>query len=116
MAESWKIDLYRNPQGKVPVQEFIYSLELKTQTKVRNAINLLKEFGLKAGSPHVKKLKGTEMWELRILGTDSIRIFYVAMTGRVFLLLHGFQKKKNKTPKKEIRIALDRLSERKSRL
>lgn len=116
MHEEWKINLYRDPRGKSPVKEFIDGVEVKAQTKVRNAINLLKEFGVMTGSPHIKKLKGTELWELRILGTDSIRIFYVTMTGRIFLLLHGFKKKKDKTPQKEIKIALERLSERRSRL
>ncbi|MBU1327004.1 type II toxin-antitoxin system RelE/ParE family toxin [Patescibacteria group bacterium] len=49
--------------------------------------------------------------ELRILGGDSIRIFYVATSGRAFLLLHGFIKKSRKAPKKEIKVALTRLKE-----
>ncbi len=116
MEEQWKILLYKNLQGEVPVNEFILSLELRVQAKVRNSIKLMKSFGVSVGSPHIKKLKGTELWELRILGSDSIRIFYVAIIGRSFLLLHGFKKKKDKTPSKEIRIAEDRLAEFRSRL
>ena len=73
----------------------------------------MQEFGVTTGNPHIKKLTGTELWEIRILGQDNIRIFYVTITGRVFLLLHGFKKKKNKTPDKEIRTALNRLVEHK---
>ncbi|MBI2443152.1 MAG: type II toxin-antitoxin system RelE/ParE family toxin [Candidatus Levybacteria bacterium] len=50
------------------------------------------------GSPHIKKLTGRELWELRILGSDSLQILYIAITGKTFLLLHGFKKKKDKTP------------------
>jgi len=115
MEEQWKILLYTTPQGNKPVNEFIHSLELKAQTKVYNALELLKSYGVSVGSPHIKKLTGTELWELRILGSDSIRILYIAITGKTFLLLHGFKKKKDKTPPKEIRIAEDRLNEFRSR-
>lgn len=115
MEEKWKIMLYKTPQGDAPVKEFIDSLELKAQSKVRNTINLLRDFGTKLGSPHIKKLTGTQLWELRILGSDSIRILYIAITGKTFLLLHGFKKKKDKTPLKEIRMAEDRLTEFRSR-
>lgn len=116
MEEQWKILLYRTLKGDSPVKEFINSLELRAQAKVHDAIGLLKNFGIKLGSPHVKKVTGTQMWELRILGTDSIRVLYIAITGKTFLILHGFKKKKDKTPPKEIRIAEERLAEHKSRV
>lgn len=116
MEEQWKVLLYSTPQGDKPVNEFIRSLELKAQTKVYNAMELLKSYGVSVGSPHVKKLTGTELWELRILGSDSIRILYIAISGKTFLLLHGFKKKKDKTPPKEIRIAEERLAEFRSRV
>ena len=115
MEEPWKILLYRTAQGESPVKEFIDDLELKAQTKVYNTINLLRDFGIKVGSSHIKKLAGTELWELRILGEDSVRILYIAITGKSFLLLHGFKKKKDKTPPNEIKTALIRLAEHKSR-
>lgn len=116
MEEQWKILLYKTPQGETPVNEFVLSLELKAQSKVYNSIKLLKTFGVSVGSAHIKKLAGTGLWELRILGSDSIRILYVAISGKTFLLLHGFKKKKDKTPTKEIRTALDRLAEFRSRI
>jgi len=73
-------------------------------------------FGIRLGLPHVKKLTGTQLWELRILGSDSLRVLYIAMTGKTFVLLHGFKKKKDKTPPKEIKIAEGRLDELRSRI
>lgn len=116
MEEQWKVILYRNPSGDYPVQEFIDSLEIKAQSKVKDTIKLLQEFGIRLGLPHVKKLTGTQLWELRIVGSDSVRVLYVAMTGKTFILLHGFKKKKDKTPPKEIRIAEDRLADLRPRL
>ena len=115
MDEKWKVILYRSPSGVHPVQQFIDSLEIKAQSKAQDAIYMLKEFGIRLGLPHIKKLTGTDLWELRIIGNDSIRVLYVAVTGRTFLLLHGFKKKKDKTPPKEIRTAEDRLAEYRSR-
>lgn len=115
MAERWEILLYETIKGDSPVNDFILSLDLKTQSKVRAGIKMLREFGIHLGLPHIKKLTGTELWELRILGGDSIRILYIAISGKNFLLLHGFKKKKDKTPPKEIRVAEDRLAEFRSR-
>lgn len=84
MEEHWKILLYSTPQGDKLINEFIKSLELKAQTKVYNALELLKSYGVSVGSSHIKKLKGTELWELRILGSESIRIIYIAITGKTF--------------------------------
>lgn len=111
----WRIDYYESPVGNKPVEEFIHSLEEKTQTKVVRALELLEEFGIQVGPSHTKKVIGTQMWELRILGTDNIRVFYIAKKQRSFLLLHGFQKKTKKTEKKEIQIAIKRLNEYTSR-
>ena len=116
MEEKWKILLYQTLQGDSPVKEFIDSLEQRAQAKVYDAMNLLKNFGVRIGAPHVKKLSGYELWELRILGADSIRVLYIAITGKTFLILHGFKKKKNKTSPKEIRTAEERLVDHRTRL
>lgn len=107
--------MYRSPNGDYPVQQFIDNLETEVQAKVRNTLKLLQEFGIRLGEPHVRKLTDTDLWELRILGRNNLRVFYVAVTSRTFILLHGFIKKKNKTPRKEIKIAEDRLIEYRSR-
>lgn len=116
MDEKWKVIVYKNSQGNAPVNEFILTLGLKAQTKVYNTINMLRDYGVSLRSEHMKKLTGTELWELRILGSDSIRIIYVAITGKTFLLLHAFKKKKQEIPQKEIKTVLERLADFKSRM
>lgn len=115
MEEKWEIEYYKTISGKSPVKEFIDELNVKAQTKIFDTFNLAKEFGVNLSFPHTKKVASTSLWELRIVGQDSIRIFYVTQSGKVFLLLHGFQKKKQKTDKKEIRVALERLAEHRLR-
>lgn len=109
--KSWKIIYYHNVHGQEPVYEFIESLGSNAQAKLSNTFDLLTQFGTKLGLPHVKKVTNTDLWELRILGADNIRIFYIASTGRQFLLLHGYVKKSQKTDKKELKIATSRLKE-----
>lgn len=113
--QDWEIIYYETIQGKSPVEEFIDSLETKAKSKVVNSVDLLGEFGIKLGAPHVKKLTGTELWELRVLGGDNIRVLYVAVVNRKFLLLHGVLKKTQKTEIKEIKVAINRLAEFKLR-
>ena len=53
-----------------------------------------------------------KLWELRTKTKDgATRIFYVAHTGRRFIMLHAFFKKSAKTPKNEIEIASKRLQD-----
>jgi phage-related protein len=86
-------------------------LSPNAQAKISNTFDLLLEFGIRLGLPHVKKVVNTNLWELRIVGGDNIRIFYVASSGKKFLLLHGFVKKTQKTNKNELKTAIFRLKE-----
>lgn len=107
----WQIKYYETRRGEEVVREFIESLPDKSQTKVRATLKLLEEYGIQLGQPHSKKILGTSLWELRILGESSVRIFYVAKISKTFWLLHGFIKKTQKTPERELHTALKRLGE-----
>mgnify|MGYP001583425870 FL=1 len=111
----WKIEYYKTADGKSPVESFIEDLDLKPRSKVYYVLNLLEEFGIRVGHPHTKKLAQTNIWELRTLGQNNIRILYITFVGKKFLLLHGFWKKKQKTDTREIKIAEVRLKDYKSR-
>jgi phage-related protein len=47
--------------------------------------------------------------------TGISRILYFTHAGRKFILLHGFAKKTNKTPRREIEIAEERMKDYLSR-
>lgn len=63
--------------------------------------------------PYVKPITGTrKLFEMRIKDKQNIyRIFYFAFTVRTLVLLHGFTKKTNKTPSREIAIAEKRMND-----
>lgn len=106
---------YQDNRGKCEVKDFIHSLSEVQKDKVFRAIKPLSEFGLGTHLLNTKKLVGTPLWEVRVLGKDSIRIFFAVIVKNTVLILHGFIKKSQKTPSREINLALKRLSDWKSR-
>lgn len=59
----------------------------------------------------VKHIDG-ELWEFRLSGRDRIaRAFYVTRRGLRVLILRVFTKKTQKTPRREIKLALARAEE-----
>lgn len=111
MDKKWHLTYWKNSRGISPVFDFISQLSEKAVAKVYHALNFLEEFGPRVGLPHTKKIIGTKIWELRILGSDNIRVFYVLTKDNSVLVLHGFIKKRQKTDKKEIDIARTREEE-----
>jgi phage-related protein len=60
---------------------------------------------------YVKHIKD-RVWELRMKGKDGIaRAFYVAASGQRIVILRVFTKKTQKTPRREIELALRRAEE-----
>ena len=99
---------YRSSSGKMPVKEFIESLDEKTQDKYFYKIDLLEEFGSQLGFPHTDSI-GDDIIELRFKGREGqIRVLFVFITGKKVVLLSGFVKKTQKTPKSEINLAIKR--------
>ena len=112
----WQIEYYTDKMGNEPVRSFIDAQSIDVQVAVTHDIDLLREFALDLRYPHVFKVGTTGIRELRTRhGSDYYRIFYFAFTGRKFVLLHAFLKKTRKTPKREIRVAINRLNDYKQR-
>lgn len=103
-----KIYYYTTTRGNKPVKDFIESLSEKQRAKIFRIFQVIQDYGIYSVPKHVKKLEGAPLWEIRILDAYSIRIIYVVITGADILTLHGFIKKSQKTPSKEIKIALNR--------
>ena len=110
-----KVIYYKTEDGENPVKEFIESLNEKQQRKIIRVLTYVEEYGLVIAIRHVKKLSGTPLWEIRILGVDNIRVLYAIYLSNSIVLLHGFIKKSQKTPPYAIQTALLRLKDRQSR-
>lgn len=106
----WSIVFYEEPDGSSPVQEFLERLDARTQARFIWSLEQLRLRNVQARQPLVRHLEG-QLWELREESQTNIyRILYCFFTGRTIVLLHGFQKKTQKTPRREIETALKRLA------
>jgi len=76
------------------------------------AIDLLEQFGIFLQRPHAAAIRSEKfagLWELRIqFGGDASRIFYFLHHDDCFILLHGFIKKTDALPVKEMETARKR--------
>jgi phage-related protein len=102
-----QITCYQDTRRRNPVEEFIQTLPERERVLVRARIDFLAEVGNSARGPLSKSL-GSGLFELRV---KSTRIFYCFKPGGVIVLLHGFTKKSQKTPRRELQIALTRMEE-----
>ena len=69
------------------------------------------EFGANLGMPHTESLNDG-LFELRVKGKEGIaRVFYCTLAGQRIIMLHGFIKKSQKIPPKELKLARERLAE-----
>ncbi|MEM5501846.1 type II toxin-antitoxin system RelE/ParE family toxin [Ahrensia kielensis] len=73
---------------------------------------LIQAVGLKSvREPHVKHLEGP-IWEIRMKGKDGIsRALYVVASRKRIVVVRVFVKKTQKTPRREIDLALSRAKE-----
>ena len=88
---AYKVELYEKEDGKIPVLDFIMSLNPKQQAKVTQEIDLLEKFGNELHYPHVNIIKEKQykgIWELRMkLGSDIFRIFYFLSKQNVAIMI-----------------------------
>lgn len=106
---SWKIRFFQTARGNYPVQGFIDDQDMATGAKITSYIDLLESHGPYLKPPYIKKIYN-KLYELRISGKVAVRIFYTIRNGEYYLL-HAFKKKSQKTPPREIKVALDRMRE-----
>lgn len=109
--EGWRWVYYKAASGRVPVREFIDAQSAEVREEIFFDLERLVRFNVKLGAPYAEKIEGRDFWELRTkLGGNIYRTFYIAHTGRKFVLLHAYHKKSQKAPKKELEVAEARMS------
>ena len=93
-------------------QAEVDALALDMRARFERISALIRSHGLEhVGEPYVKHLEG-KLWEMRMKGKDGIaRSLYVTATGRRVVVLRTFEKKTQRTPRREIKLALDRAKE-----
>lgn len=87
--------------------DFIDSLPIKVAKKIYWTIDLLRNTRF-VPATYLKSIEGVDgLFEIRIeFSGDIFRIFCFFDEGKLVVLVNGFQKKTEKTPKREIERAL----------
>ena len=87
--------------------EFFVKQRDKVKEKIIWTLELIEELP-RVPETYLKHLEGTDaLYEIRVQqGSDIFRIFCFFDKGQLVVLMNGFQKKDQKTPKKEIEKAL----------
>jgi phage-related protein len=101
---------YRTPAGAEPVRDWLNGLPQEDRRVLGHDIREV-EFGWPVGMPLCRSL-GDGLWEVRSnLPSNKIaRVFFCAAQGRM-VLLHGFVKRTQKTPKSDLELARKRQKE-----
>jgi phage-related protein len=104
----WTNEFYEDEHGKQPVAEFLDSLDQRARARFLWSMEQLRIRNVQAKFPLVRHLEG-DLWELREESQTNIyRIVYFFYTGRRIVFVHGFQKKTEKTPPRELELARSR--------
>ncbi len=107
---AWKLLRYKTAAGEDVIENFLLSLPTSHRAKAIWELDLLEKYGLSLRMPYVRSIKGDRykgLMELRIQhGNNISRIFYFLCVKDTLVLLHGFVKKDQKTPAKELETAL----------
>lgn len=84
-------------------EDFLKGQTVKVQDKIFKVVEIIETYE-RVPSQYLKAIIGTDgLYEARIkLASDIWRVFCFFDKGKLVILLNGFQKKTQKTPKKEI--------------
>jgi phage-related protein len=99
---------YEKENGESPVEDFINSLDMKMRAKVYGLLSILQDKGNMLREPYSKHLDDG-IFELRCkVGSNITRVLYFFYYEGTIVLTNGFEKKTQKTPPGEIKLAKER--------
>ena len=110
------ISFYRTASGKCPIKEYLDSLTDDQATKIAWVLKLIRELDQIPTKYFKKLVKTDDIWEVRVdVGRNTFRLLGFFHGRELIILTNSFQKKSQKTPLKEIRLAEKRKKEYLSR-
>lgn len=101
------VSFYKTRTGHEPVREWLKSLARNERRTIGEDVKTA-QFGWPLGMPLIRKLS-PRLWKVRSrLATGVARVIFT-VDGEAMVLLHGFIKKAQKTPRGELTTARQRL-------
>ena len=103
---NWEI-IYYNEAARL----WVDSLPVGIRAYYARITEAMRQYGPNLGLPYTRAM-GDELFEIRARGKEGIaRIFYGTVVRGKIIILHGFVKKTDKTPRRELATARRRLRE-----
>jgi phage-related protein len=103
-----RVVFFQTESGTEPVREWLLTLTRDDRKVIGRDIKTV-QFGWPLGMPLVRKLD-RELWEVRTRLSNRIARVLFTVHQDVIVLLHGFNKKSQKTPMTDLEIARRRLA------
>lgn len=102
-----KVVFFQTDAGREPAREWIKSLDRADRKTIGEDIKLI-QFRWPLGIPLVRKME-TDLWEVcsHLSGGRIARVFFT-VGGNEMALLHGFIKKSQRTPQRDLNLARNR--------
>lgn len=101
---------FESESGRIPVREWLIDMAAEERKAIGEDIRTA-EFGWPIGMPLCRPMTSHKgLWEVRtnLPGKKIARVLFCAHNGEM-VLLHGFIKKTQKTPKNELDLAAKRM-------
>lgn len=103
---NWTITYYSEA-----VMAWVNDMPVSIRAHYARITDRMERLGPALGMPYTRAM-GDGLFEIRAKGREGIaRVFYCTLVGSQIMILHGFIKKAEKTPKRELEIARARLRE-----
>ena len=103
---SLDVVFYQTGSGNEPVREWLRGLSKADKRAIGSDIKS-EQYGWPIGMPVVRKLDAG-LWEVRSRLDQRISRILFTVDDDTMVLLHGFIKKSQKTPKEDLQLAKDR--------
>lgn len=103
MNKPLQVIFYRTENGNEPVREWLKELSKDERITIGTEIKTV-QFGWPLGMPLVKKLD-KDLWEIRCKLDNKIARVLFTLYQDSIVLLHGFIKKSQKIPIKDLELA-----------
>lgn len=101
-----QVSFFKSDLGNEPVREWLQSLTPEQKKRIGEDIKTV-QFGWPIGMPVVRKMDNG-LWEVRTKFNGGIARVLFTVVDDTMVLLHGFIKKSQKTPKDDISVAIKR--------
>lgn len=103
---NWKITFYNNK-----VEQQTLNFPKGILANFIHIAEMIEQFGPALGKPYTASM-GKGLFEIRTKGMEGIgRSLYCTVKGQEIIILNSFVKKTQKTPKKELDLAIKRMKE-----